>query len=242
MASSAQTEAAALRIWEGGGAPRLYASDTQALLIEHISPAEHSPAMSAKEVAALVTQIARPIDDQNSPVIPHIYHELWKRYLRAYANRHDEISETLLMTTATMTNHMLGDRALRSCELVHGDFKTKNILKRPDGTFVVIDPSPAIGNKLYDVALWAIEEPESILERCEETAHHFRVGPQIIGSLAVALAIPEICLASPARAQKTLESVREITGTANLLDYFLNDFIEDDFMGGSYHVSEPPNM
>lgn len=199
--------------------------------------------MSAEEIAALVTQIARPIDISGYPSlgIPFIYDELWKRYARAEANRHEAISITLLMAATSLANYITGFRALQRWELVHGDFKTKNILRRPDGSYAVIDPSPAIGSRLYDVALWAIDKPDLMLDRSAEVAEYLKVDPQIIGSIALALAVPEICLASPERAQKTLNSVREIAGTADLDEYFLNRFIEDDFMDKSYYVAKPPN-
>lgn len=237
-APSTEAEVAAFRIWDGEGAPRLLASDAQALLLEYITPAEHSPELSAQEVATLVTQIARPVHPGSSalPGIPTIYDELLQRLYRAEASRHEAISPTLLMCATSMANYLAAVQGKRPRELIHGDFKAKNILKRPDGRFAVIDPNPAIGNRLYDVALWAIDRPETMLDRCAETAELLKVNPQIVGSLAVALAIPEICLASPGRAQRTLEQVQNVAGTDDLERYFLTDFPGDDFMGSPYTV------
>lgn len=239
--SSAEIEAAAFRIWDGKGAPRLLINDTQALLLEYIPAAEHSPDMSARDVIGLVSTIARPVSAMSykqSQLIPSIYEEVWRRYRRAAARRHEAVSDTLLMTATTYINYMLGSRALQSQNLIHGDFKNKNVLEKPDGSYVVIDPNPAIGSKLYDVALWAIDKPETMLERCAETAEYLKANPQIIGSLAVALSIPEICLASPRRAERTVEQVQQIAGTNSLEDYFTQDFFLDDFMGGSYIVAD----
>lgn len=243
LVSSAESEAAAFKIWNGEGAPKLLAYDTHALLLEHITPAEHSPDISAREAATLVSQIARPIDIREYPSlgIPFIHDELWKRRARAEASRHDAISTTLLIAATSLASYVTGFRALQRWELVHGDFKVKNILKRPDGSYAVIDPSPAIGSRLYDVALWAIDKPDTMLDRSAEAAEYLKVDPQVIGSLAVALAIPEICLASPKRAEDTLRRVHEITGATNLEEYFMYDFMDDDFMGGSYIVVKSPD-
>jgi streptomycin 6-kinase len=239
--SSAEIEAAAFRIWDGEGAPRLLASDSQALLLEHITPAQHSPDMTAQEVAALVTQTSRPMNivgpGLTSLGIPYIDSELRRRYLRAEASRHEEISDILLLSATSLANYVTGFWTPGPWELVHGDFKTKNILKKQDGSFAVIDPSPAIGSRLYDVALWAIDEPESMLQRCAETADYLKVDEQIVSSLALVLAIPEICLASPARAQTTLECVRDIAGTNDLEQYFRENFLQDDFLS-SYFVTD----
>ena len=147
------------------------------------------------------------------------------------------------MSAISLTNYISGFRALQSWTLVHGDFKEKNVLRRPDGSFAVIDPSPAIGSKLYDVALWAIDKPDTMLDRCAEVADHLKADPQLIGSLALTLTIPEICLASPKRAERTLTRLYEITGTRDLEEYFLHDFLDDDFMGESpYYVTKRPDI
>lgn len=238
--SSAEVEAAAFKVWNGEGAPRLLAHDTQALLIEYIAQAEHAPAMSAEEVAALIAQVVRPISSREAAGIPLIYNEVWRRYTRAHASLHEDVSETLLMTATTMINYILGNTAIRGWGLIHGDLKSKNILKRTDGSYVVIDPNPAIGSVIYDAALWAIDKPD-MLDLCEEMADYMKTDPQLIGSLAIALTIPEICLASPARARWTLEYVRDLAGTDDLESYFLHDFPTDTFMD-RYVVSDMPDI
>jgi hypothetical protein len=239
--SSIKAEASAYRIWDGEGAPRLLADDDHALLLERITPAEHSPDMTAQEVATLIMQIRRPIDLRSDDFVasglPFLQEELWRRYWRAEARRPKEISEVLLLGSITMAHYIGFHGAIGpSWDLVHGDFKPKNILKKPDGSFVVIDPSPAFGSLLYDVALWAIDDPRTMLQRCDEAAEYLKADSQILGSLALALSIPEICLASPARAEVTLERVKEITGTNDLEQYFREDFMTDAFMNREYVV------
>jgi hypothetical protein len=171
--------------------------------------------------------------------------EVQKRYQRAAAKGHPEISDYLLINTCNLTSYIcfmpLPDRVnfLSGWELVHGDLKAKNILLRPDGSYVVIDPSPAIGSRLFDATLWTIDKPEGITERCEEVADCLEINPRIIGNLAIGLAIPEICLASPERAAATLEYVREAAGTRDLDGYFRGNDITFDWTK-EYRIPQDP--
>lgn len=177
-------------------------------------------------------------------MIPDLSAELQKRYMRADAQRHPEISDLTLLRAMTMAN-FISIRAGKindsnEWELVHGDLKLKNILKQKDGTLAVIDPSPAFGGSLYDIALWAIDVPDKIEERCQEVSDYLGKHLQDLGSLAIALAIPEICLASPARAEATLEQIRKITGTGDLEELFGYNYLQRTFMERIYRVIRVP--
>jgi streptomycin 6-kinase len=239
--TSAETEAAAYKIWAGRHAPRLLENDAQALLLEHITDAQHSPDMDAHDMTSLIAQVARPISGEALLLgIPFLQYEIQKRYDRASASRHPEISGCLLFNACSLASLMSftppphAVNFSREWELVHGDLKPKNILQRTDGTNVVIDPSPAIGNRLYDATLWTIDKPEGIVERCNETAECLEINPRVIGNLAIALAIPEICLASPARATATLEYIREFAGTRDLEGYFISNQTMFDWTDAYY--------
>lgn len=248
--TSAETEAGAFTIWDGECAPRLLKSDARALLLERIVDAEHPAEMSAKEMVDLVLQTSIPKGDRRVAKflelgVPSLEEEVWKRYCRANEQRHDAVSDVLLLRAAVMSCYLcifsgrIGPWS--DWELVHGDLKLKNILKRPNGKLAVIDPSPAFGGGLYDVALWAIDDPDLIEQRCLEAADYLNIWPQTLGSLAMTLAIPEICLASPARADATLETIKEITGTTNLEKLFDTGYLDAQFMEPRYTVIKVPD-
>jgi streptomycin 6-kinase len=247
LRTTAEIEATAFEIWDGRGAPRLLAHDKHALLLERIVGAKHSPEMDANSMTKLITQISRPVPRsalaQGIPLIQYEIRE--KRYERAAARRHPEISDCLLMNACGLAGYIallpLPDRLNfpYNWELIHGDLKVKNILQRPDSSYVVIDPSPAIGNRLFDATLWTIDKPEGIAERCEEVADCLEINPRIVGNLAIALAIPEICLASPERAAATLEYVREATGTRDLESYFFDNATTFDWTN-QYYIPQDP--
>lgn len=233
--TSAETEAAAYEIWDGDVAPRLLASDKYGLLLERIMDARHSPDMDANDMAAMVARISRVMPEAVYYLagIPPIQVEIHKRYLRAAEKGHPEISEATLLNARNMIALLcmmpLPDRVNfpASRGLVHGDLKVKNILERPDGSKFVIDPSPAVGNRLYDATLWTIDKPEGILDRCSEVADCLEINSKIVGNLAIALTMSEICLASPARAAATLEYVKEFTGRSSLAGYFDRRYMFD---------------
>lgn len=235
--TSAETEAAAFKIWNGSGAPTLLASDSHALLLERLVSTEYKPELTASEVAELIAKIACPVEARYAVGLglPFIQAEVYKRFQRASHKIPDQISEDLFFNAANLATFLsmkppatvkLGN----TWELVHGDLKAKNVLRQSDGSFAAIDPSPAIGSQLYDVAVWTIDKPEAITDRCEEIAECLEIDPQIVGSMAIALAIPEICLASPARAEATLEYVKEHAETDDLSRYFRERFLTDNFM------------
>ena len=243
--TSAETEAAVFKEWGGECAPRLLASDKHALLLEHITDAHHSPDMSVQEMVGLVNQLARPAGSRLRMLwrsgIPSMEQEMEKRFERAAAASLPEgISDDTLLTARNMASCFatyLGFYATgRGWELVHGDLKIKNILRRMDGSLTVIDPSPAIGCFLFDATLWTIDQPEGIVSRCREVADFLKIDPQVIGSLSVTLAIPEICLASPRRSAETLDYVQQLAGTTNLEAYFQNTFWLDSFMNTARDV------
>lgn len=244
--TAAETEAAAYRIWDGRGAPDLLVHDASALLLERITPAKHSPLLTSQDMVNIAKYIARPVNlksTQDPPLgIPLIEQEVSRRFERASAKLHPEISELTFLWARVHAQHLSGLGSVRHTgphfTLVHGDLKPKNILEDEEGKYRVIDPSPAAGSYLFDATLWVVNEPEGILVRCEEVAKHLNIDPQVIGSLAISLAIPEICLASPARADATLKYVKELAETNNLAHYFEHRFTDDTFMT-NYVETEP---
>lgn len=250
--TSAQTEAAAFKLWDGNWAPKLLAHDQTGLLLERITPAMQTPELTAKDIAMLVdhTSISGDADLFMPLGIPILQEEIWKRYWRADAQRPREISTILLLRAAVAASNLsLMEGSVHSpgrWELIHGDMKDKNVLRRSDGRLAVVDPSPSFGGALYDIALWAIDKPELILQRCGDAAEELGVNSQIVGSIAMALAIPEICLASPGRAQRTLQAVRDISGARSieeLEDYYTYEqLIHDNFMDRPYYVNTIPDL
>ena len=192
----ASVEAAALRHIDGDCAPRVFASDSRALLLERINPGTALHDVTAEQAAHLIRQFSKPVTP-STRMAPHLYETVKNRYSRGFSRLHPAISHELYNSAFCVASTL-------SCvvhwNLVHGDLKPKNILQRDDGSFVAIDPDAAIGHFAYDAATWAIDKPAHAIDRATEIADHLKINPHVIGSWILALAIPEICLVSEKRA------------------------------------------
>lgn len=219
----AGVEAAALRYIDGDCAPRVLASDSQALLIERINPGTALHDMSAEQAATLIGQFSKPVIP-GTRTVPLLYETIKNRYDRGFSKLHPAIS-------CELYNSAFGVAAALSSvprwNLVHGDLKPKNVLQRSDGSYAAIDPDAAIGHFAYDAATWAIDKPAQAINRTMEIADHLKINPRIVGSWILVLAIPEICLVSEKRATLNLELIKQLAETSDLEQYYANNLIFD---------------
>jgi len=152
--AGAALEAAALRIWNGRGAPRLlgFAARDGALLMERVRPGTHLPAGADAQAIDLVNgtlaglHACRPQRGHSFPSLVRFLDRYWDRVL-ADGEAGTAGLELLDQSRAAAV------RLCRSAEetvLLHGDFIDKNLLLGAGG-FVAVDPIPRIGDPCSDV-------------------------------------------------------------------------------------------
>jgi streptomycin 6-kinase len=141
-------EIAALRAWDGVGAPRLLRADVarHALLLERVRPGAHPDPGSAVEVAALLRalHVAPPAG------LPPLG-ETVRRRLRRAADDGRASPEKFAWALDTVERL---ERDPPSPVLVHGDLDERNLLTCERRALVAIDPLPCVGDPSYDAAYW----------------------------------------------------------------------------------------
>jgi len=170
----ARHEAVALRAWGGRGAVRLIddAPEDWALLLEHVrpgmpmaewdAPAEESLAAGADVHRALC---AAPVGngsattDDLRAVLPSVLEVSrgWSDLLadqaaRAAVEGDLDLDPGLVALAATSLRDL--PSSADSDVVVHGDLNPGNLLRAPDGRWVVIDPKPMHGDPAFD--LWPL--------------------------------------------------------------------------------------
>jgi streptomycin 6-kinase len=141
-------EAACLRLWDGGPAPRLLDADVSrgALLLERIAPGTRARGSSAEDAAALLRELHVPPPRR----LPRLEETLRRRVEQAASEGR---------ASAQRVEWALGAlQRLRDGEpepvLVHGDFDNRNLLVSARRGIVAIDPLPCAGDGAYDAAHW----------------------------------------------------------------------------------------
>lgn len=94
---------------------------------------------------------------------------------------------------------------------VHGDAQNKNLLvDGVSGALVAIDPEPAMGDRHFDPALWAVTHRPGagVLERCAALAAALDLDESRLCSWCLVLAVAEVTLDVPERALAQRDLVR----------------------------------
>jgi streptomycin 6-kinase len=202
-------EAAALLEWDGSCAPRLWraSADSGALLMERIVPGDRPPPLRPSQAAGLLRRLSVPPRSPRAQ-IPPLTEAVETRFERGRENRHGLISPEQLARAATAALDLAAEP--QPVVLAHGDFLRKNLLLRGgDGEIVAIDPTPALGDPCYDVALWVVtEDPVAAArERCADVAALLALDPERVWRWALVLGAVEVSLASELRARATRELI-----------------------------------
>lgn len=191
----ARGEAAALRWWRGDGAVRLLRDSPEdyALLIERCRPgvpltkAELPPEARLTVAAELLARVWR----HGTPPA-----ELALEQLAAVTAEWADLVEERLRRLAPPYDRALvarGAELLRTLPagsdrevVVHGDFNPGNVLSAADGSWLIIDPKPMIGDPGYDLCplLLQVDDPFTyadpaplLLDRIERVADLVQVTP-----------------------------------------------------------------
>jgi streptomycin 6-kinase len=162
----ARPEALALRIWNGGPAPRLLRADEAgdgALLIERITPGR--PLSNVRD--DLIDDVAQLISNLHGgqileeaarllPPLADVVETLIKTAgTEAAARSSDEASMLAprLEKTRRLARELLSS-ANGAATLLHGDLENRNILDCSTRGLVAIDPLPCVGEAAYDAGYW----------------------------------------------------------------------------------------
>lgn len=216
--TSLKDEVQALSTWRGECAPLVLYSDSnyRSVLMERVMPGVLSKPLSLYDVAGIITSYS----DYESGNLPLLEYALDYRFWRALENRNNLITAPL-WRSAYEAGKLLANDSQGSFGLVHGDLRTKNVLQHESGEYVVIDPDPAKGDISYDAALWCIERPEDIDERCTIISEYLGLNPTRTRMWAHVLSVPEIALASEGRAIAMIDYLHEATKEyRSIMDYF----------------------
>jgi streptomycin 6-kinase len=201
-------EAAALRTWDGHGAIRLVAAsdDAGALLLERAWPGRPATDMTAAELAALLSKLARPAVPSEMPSLADAVH---LRFDRAEENRHGLLSPAQIRR-ARCAAVGLAETQQGSSVLCHGDLSSKNVLVSDDRGLLAIDPNPCVGHPAYDAAQWAVTQTPvtQAPERATAVAAALGISADDVLRWVCVLTAVEACLASLNRAQTSLELAR----------------------------------
>lgn len=216
--ASLKDEVEALSVWGGECAPVvLYSGHSyRSLLVERVMPGVLPKPLDLHDVADIISVYS----NYESSSLPPLERALDYRFWRALENRNNLITAPLWQSAHKAGTLLANDRQ-GSFGLVHGDLRTKNVLWHESGGYVVIDPDPAMGDISYDAALWCIERPENIDERCTIISDHLGLNPTRTRMWAHVLSVPEIALASEERANAMIDYLHEAAkGHRSVMDYF----------------------
>lgn len=225
----ARTEGAALRLWQGHGAVRLYEDDPAlyALLIERCEPgtelgrATHLPAderlLRAAEVLrdlweADLTQARAAGMDTVASVTAH-----WADLADERASREwpAEVDTGLFRLGAELLREL--PRTARREAVVHGDFNPGNLLAADRAPWLAIDPKPMTGDPAFD--------PWPLIEQVDDPFAHS--DPHAVLRHRTALTA-EALGEEPARVRAW--------SVARHVEYALWSVVEDEDLSGSVQL------
>jgi len=181
-AAKAALEAAALRTWQGRGAPAVRAFDVEsgALLLERVVPGTHLPQNDPEagaRVAAEVLAALHRAEVDPTRVFPRLAD--WFDGLIGFGTPMHERDEPDAIGWRYLDLARAAGVALCTADgpqvLLHGDFVNKNLLRGPAG-YVAVDPLPMLGDPCCDVGFFAASyrpatHVVAVAKLCRNAAH-----------------------------------------------------------------------
>ncbi len=153
----ARGERAALRLWDGAGAVRLYEEDVDrwALLVERCIPgtAVHRSGLDSDDALRAAADVlvglweATPVDGDFEPLT--VVTDEWAVLVRERMARHRPPFDGGLVEAGAALLEELPRTATRTV-LLHGDFNPGNVLRSGRQPYLAIDPKPMLGDPAYD--------------------------------------------------------------------------------------------
>ncbi|MCV9961264.1 3'-kinase [Pararhizobium sp. BT-229] len=170
--------------WDGKGAARVYAHDSDAILIERAQGKRSLLAMAmngaddeaSRIICKAVGNLHRPQDKPYPDLVPL---DRWFQALEPAARSHGGI----LQTSATVAKALLAEP--REVGVLHGDIHHSNILDFEARCWLAIDPKGLFGERGYDYAnlfcnpdLPATQDPARLRRQLPVVAEHSGLSPQ----------------------------------------------------------------
>lgn len=164
------TEIAALRAFDGGGAVRLLAADSEtgALLLERLEPGAPVLHLANEEVATdiaaqVMQQLWKPVPAEN--IFPSVSD--WAaglgRLRAQFGGGSGPFSKKLVEAAESHFDQLIG--TAQEVVLLHGDLHHWNILSAQRKAWLAIDPKGVTGEPAYETGAWLRNPFPQILER-----------------------------------------------------------------------------
>lgn len=172
-------EIAALRAWDGDGAARVVRDEPSqsAMLMNFVGwVGEGSYSLAAVLDLADTLHAA----DRAAYAFPPLEANLARRIAWA-RDRFQEVEDDEALADVDQAEKLLADLAGELDDgdpvLLHGDLQPKNFIVGDDGGLVIVDPLPAIGPALFDVALYVVKcRADHPLTTCQQEVLALRPG------------------------------------------------------------------
>lgn len=154
-------EAAALRWWGTGIAPRVFANDAGfgALLMERLVPGTALGWYGADDTALVIPLLERlhHHHGQFPAALPHLADVIDQVVNAMYTNAgalRSSVDQSHIEQAANNLRSLAAEHELHQT-VVHGDLVPANVITAQDD-LRLIDPRPCVGDKHYDAAFWSI--------------------------------------------------------------------------------------
>jgi streptomycin 6-kinase len=198
------SQTTALRLYDGSGITRLFASDPHlgALLLERAAPGTplHTLRDEAQEMAvaaAIMKQLWRPVPEDH--VLPTVadWGLAFERHRQAFDGGSGPLPPSLFELGESLHHDL--DAASTERVLLHGDFHHDNILAAQRQSWLAIDPKGLVGDPAYEIGplllnLWEdiydVPDPETtIINRVDLLQRHLGFTRERIRDWGIARAL-----------------------------------------------------
>lgn len=181
----ARNEAAALSLWDGAGAVRLYRSDAErwALLVERCEPGVSlmatrlDPEESLRAAAGVLRRLWSTVVPQHSSLesLGDVTAE-WAALVRQRMARYRPRLDAGLVELGAQLLERLSLEPVARTVVLHGDFNPGNVLAAEREPWLAIDAKPMVGDAAYDPVpmigqigdLYDLRETDDVLVRRHE--------------------------------------------------------------------------
>ena len=158
------TEVNALREYNGSRFCRLYKSDIDngIILIERIVPGTQLKAEKTLDKRLSVFSNlfnGLHIEPENADIYP-TYAD-WTKNITAYMSKREDYKELYSYMKRANDICLSVCRSYTKKMLLHGDFHYENILRNRNGSYTIIDPKGVIGDPVFDVPRYILNEYEN---------------------------------------------------------------------------------